>query len=161
MEGNEELVRQAGHFWWFGHTYDHYQPHKLSLQQLEQSMLSNLEFAKVHVCRCVLAYTCMYMCVFMYIPYPKKLRVSCFLACFLASILACFLASFLHSLITFLLVSFHSSLLSSFLSSLLSSTITCTYTRITHMYVHVRTCTYQSYRCPLSKKTPTCHMHRI
>ena len=46
--GNKELVKNAEKFWWFGHIWNHYQPHLLQTkEQLVKLMKQNYEFAVV------------------------------------------------------------------------------------------------------------------
>ena len=46
--GNKELVKNADKFWWFGHIWNHYQPHLLQTkEQLVKLMKQNYEFAVV------------------------------------------------------------------------------------------------------------------
>lgn len=44
--GSLSLVRNRDQFWWFGHIYNHYQPHAMSEQSLREEMLLNLAFAR-------------------------------------------------------------------------------------------------------------------
>eukprot|EP00118_Oscarella_pearsei_P006996 m.32910 g.32910 ORF g.32910 m.32910 type:complete len:843 (+) comp31727_c0_seq4:87-2615(+) len=47
--GDREIVKQAKHFWWFGHMFQHEQPHKfLKLKRLQKAMKDNRAFAKNH-----------------------------------------------------------------------------------------------------------------
>ena len=46
--GNKELVENADKFWWFGHIWNHYQPHLLQTkEQVVKLMKQNYEFAVV------------------------------------------------------------------------------------------------------------------
>ena len=45
--GNQKLVENANQFNWFGHMYNHYQPHNLTEKQLVEYMTMNLKFASV------------------------------------------------------------------------------------------------------------------
>ena len=47
MVGSLELVQNAHRFNWFGHMYNHFQPHNLTEEQLVEYMTKNLQFAKV------------------------------------------------------------------------------------------------------------------
>ena len=48
VNGSKYLVEQRDHFWWFGHIYNHYQPHSVTEQDLRKYISQNLEFAKQH-----------------------------------------------------------------------------------------------------------------
>ncbi len=48
VEGNKALVGNATQFWWFGHLYNHQQPHLLTDDRLQRYMVENWEFAKVY-----------------------------------------------------------------------------------------------------------------
>ena len=45
--GNQKLVKNANRFNWFGHIYNHYQPHNLTEEHLVEYMTMNLQFAAV------------------------------------------------------------------------------------------------------------------
>ena len=48
IEGDREIVKEAHHFWWFGHIFSHGQAHTYkSAEKLEEQMQKNLEFSKV------------------------------------------------------------------------------------------------------------------
>jgi len=47
MLGNEELVKNADKFWWFGHIWNHYQPHSQNKENIIDLMRQNYEFAEV------------------------------------------------------------------------------------------------------------------
>jgi len=48
MLGNEELVKNADKFWWFGHIWNHYQPHlSQNKENIIDLMKQNYEFAEV------------------------------------------------------------------------------------------------------------------
>ena len=57
-DGDEAILENAHKFTWFGHLFDHEQPHKLSLKQLIHSMTRNKIFAEVTdvVCFCYFRY---------------------------------------------------------------------------------------------------------
>ena len=46
-DGDQAILENANKFTWFGHLFDHEQPHKLSLKQLTRSMIRNKKFAVV------------------------------------------------------------------------------------------------------------------
>ena len=46
-EGDDCLVEHAHQFTWFGHLYDHEQPHKHTYDEIVRSLNRNEEFAKV------------------------------------------------------------------------------------------------------------------
>ena len=46
-EGKQELIKNAGLFNWFDHTYSHVQPHKIELEELTEVMKANKQFAMV------------------------------------------------------------------------------------------------------------------
>ena len=46
--GSEKLVQNRDAFWWFGHIFNHYQPHLVSEDNLRTYMTQNLEFARMH-----------------------------------------------------------------------------------------------------------------
>lgn len=46
-EGDDSLIEHAHEFTWFGHLYDHEQPHKHTYQEIVTSLNRNEEFAKV------------------------------------------------------------------------------------------------------------------
>ena len=48
INGSRSLVRNRDKFWWFGHTYNHHQPHRMNETVLEDNMHANLEFAGKH-----------------------------------------------------------------------------------------------------------------
>ena len=45
--GNQRLVQNKDKFNWFGHMYNHYQPHNYSEKQLVEYMTKNQQFAFV------------------------------------------------------------------------------------------------------------------
>ena len=45
--GNQKLVENANRFNWFGHIYNHYQPHNLTEERLVEYMTMNRKFAIV------------------------------------------------------------------------------------------------------------------
>lgn len=47
-EGDNALIAHAGKFTWFGHLYDHEQPHKHTYSEIVISLNKNEEFAKKH-----------------------------------------------------------------------------------------------------------------
>lgn len=46
-EGDMALIKYADKFTWFGHLYDHEQPHKRTYAEIVKSLKKNEEFAKV------------------------------------------------------------------------------------------------------------------
>ena len=46
-EGDMALIKNAHKFTWFGHLYDHEQPHKRTYSEIVRSLNKNEEFAKV------------------------------------------------------------------------------------------------------------------
>ena len=46
-EGDEALVEEAHHFWWFTHMWSHEQPHQHEHEDLRISLKKNLDFANV------------------------------------------------------------------------------------------------------------------
>ena len=46
-EGDNALIEHAQKFTWFGHLYDHEQPHKHTYAEIVRSLNKNEEFAKV------------------------------------------------------------------------------------------------------------------
>ena len=46
-EGDNALLEHAHKFTWFGHLYDHEQPHKHTYSEIVRSLRKNEEFAKV------------------------------------------------------------------------------------------------------------------
>ena len=52
--GNKELVKNADKFWWFGHMWNHYQPHLAQTkEQLVSLMKQNYDFAAVSKSFCI------------------------------------------------------------------------------------------------------------
>lgn len=51
IEGKKELVKNAGKFSWFDHTYSHVQPHKIKYEKLVEEMTKNKQFAQVRLLR--------------------------------------------------------------------------------------------------------------
>ena len=49
--GNQRLVKNKNLFNWFGHMYNHYQPHNCSEEKLVDYMTRNKQFAVVSVGR--------------------------------------------------------------------------------------------------------------
>lgn len=47
-EGDMALIKNAHKFTWFGHLYDHEQPHKRTYSEIVRSLNKNEEFAKTH-----------------------------------------------------------------------------------------------------------------
>lgn len=47
-EGDMALIKYADKFTWFGHLYDHEQPHKRTYAEIVKSLKKNEEFAKKH-----------------------------------------------------------------------------------------------------------------
>lgn len=45
--GDNAFIEHAHNFTWFGHLYDHEQPHKHSYPEIVRSLTKNEEFAKV------------------------------------------------------------------------------------------------------------------
>ena len=45
--GDDALLEHAHKFTWFGHLYDHEQPHKHTYEEIVRSLARNEEFAKV------------------------------------------------------------------------------------------------------------------
>ena len=46
-EGDDALIEHAHKFTWFGHLYDHEQPHKHTYEEIVRSLNRNEDFAKV------------------------------------------------------------------------------------------------------------------
>jgi hypothetical protein len=49
QDGDHAVIEMANHFWWFGHIYDHSQPHlHNTTEELISLMNQNKEFARMH-----------------------------------------------------------------------------------------------------------------
>ena len=48
VNGSKKLLQNMEKFWWFGHVYNHYQPHSLNESDLRTYISLNLEFARNH-----------------------------------------------------------------------------------------------------------------
>lgn len=52
--GDQALIEYAHKFTWFGHLYDHEQPHKHTYKEIVRSLTANEQFAKVQYLRVTL-----------------------------------------------------------------------------------------------------------